>query len=634
MAYTQDKRLISIHTPLGKDKLLLQGFHSQESISNLFSFKLDLLSEDDSIDLAAILDKPVTIQVSLPDGKSFRYFHGIINRFAQVAGVDQFSRYEAEMVPQLHRLSRMADCEIFPDLTAAEIAKKLLEKANITNKNGKGFSPTKYRKREYCVMYRETALNCLMRLLEEEGILFYFSHEDGIGGKDVFVFADTADGCEDLKPKEIEYDRSGGTYRVNAEDRVLDWRRELRAVVKQFSLRDHNFEMPPNKLEVSMQAQASKGVQGTVRDYPGTYEKSGEGDWYVRVRAEEEEVQRDVIVGQGTLRRFSPGYKFKLKRHPRDDQNADYLITSVNHFAHSNYLKGMEGASYETSFSCVPVGTPYRPPRITAKPVINGTQTAVVVGPSGDEIHTDKYGRIRVQFHWDRRDLENERSSCYLRVGTPWAGKNWGMIHIPRIGQEVIVSFLEGDPDRPIVVGSVYNADQMPPYSLPKNQTQSGVKSRSSKGGGSEDFNELRFEDQAGSEDVYFHAQKDFHRVVENNDDLKVGKDQTEEIEVNRTTTLKQGNDKTTIQTGNVSLNIQKGNQTIAIDLGKSEMEAMQSIELKVGQSSIKLDQMGVTIKGMTIKIEGQITAEMKSPMTTIKGDAILTAKGGLVMVN
>ncbi len=208
------------------------------------------------------------------------------------------------------------------------------------------------------------------------------------------------------------------------------------------------------------------------------------------------------------------------------------------------------------------------------------------------------------------------------------------MIHIPRIGQEVVVDFLEGDPDRPIVIGSVYNADQMPPYALPDNQTQSGIKSRSSKDGDSDKFNELRFEDKADSEDIYFHAQKDFHRVVENNDDLKVGKDQTEVIEVNRTTTLKQGNDKTTIQTGNVSLNIQQGNQKIAIDLGKSEMEAMQSIELKVGQSSIKLDQTGVTIKGMMVKIEGTITAEMTSAMTTVKADAMLTAKGAIVMVN
>jgi type VI secretion system secreted protein VgrG len=272
-----------------------------------------------------------------------------------------------------------------------------------------------------------------------------------------------------------------------------------------------------------------------------------------------------------------------------------------------------------------------------------------------------------VQFFWDRQGKKNADSSCWVRVGTPWAGKNWGSIHIPRIGQEVIVAFEEGDPDQPIIVGSVYNAEQMPPYDLPANKTQSVLKSRSSPKGGTDDFNELRLEDKKGSEEIYFHAQKNFNRVVENNDTLKVGSNkaddgsQTIEVWKDRTHTVKTGNEKVTIEkgnrdtivktgndthdvqqgnrevkigTGNDSLKISAGNRTTKIDAGKSETEAMQSIELKVGQSSIKIDQTGVTIKGMMVQIEGQVQLEAKAPMTTVNGDGMLTLKGGITMIN
>jgi type VI secretion system secreted protein VgrG len=273
------------------------------------------------------------------------------------------------------------------------------------------------------------------------------------------------------------------------------------------------------------------------------------------------------------------------------------------------------------------------------------------VGRHGEEIWTDKYGRIKVKFHWDRDRERNENSSCWIRVASPWAGKNWGAIAVPRVGQEVVVQFLEGDPDRPIVIGSVYNADQMPPWDLPANQTQSGVKTRSSKGGSGSNYNELRFEDKKGSEDVYFHAEKNFHRVVEHDDDLKVGNNQSIEVQENRTKTVVKGNETVTIKQGNrqvelgmgsdaliikmgnLSTTLKMGNQSTKLDLGGSTTEAMQSIELKVGQSSVKIDQMGVTIKGMMINIEGQISTQLKGMMTTINGSAMLTAGGGITMI-
>ena len=315
---------------------------------------------------------------------------------------------------------------------------------------------------------------------------------------------------------------------------------------------------------------------------------------------------------------------------------------------------------YENRFRCLPLEIPFRPARETPRPVVHGTQTAVVVGPPGEEIFTDKYGRIKVQFHWDRDGKNDADSSCWVRVATPWAGQQWGVIHIPRVGQEVVVAFEEGDPDRPIMVGSVYNAAMMPPYKLPDNKTQSGVKTRSTLKGGDKNFNELRFEDKKDSEDIYFHAEKDFHRVVEHDDDLKVGHDQTIEVKNDRTEKVKEGDEKVTIEKGNRTivvetgddahqikkgnrdvqidmgndtLTIKMGNQTTKLNLGASSTEAMQSIELKVGQSSIKLDPTGVTIQGLMITITGQVQTQVSGLMTTISGSAMLQESGGIIMI-
>jgi type VI secretion system secreted protein VgrG len=256
-----------------------------------------------------------------------------------------------------------------------------------------------------------------------------------------------------------------------------------------------------------------------------------------------------------------------------------------------------------------------------------------VTGPTGEEIYVDKHGRVKVHFFWDRAGPRDENSSCWVRVAQNWAGKNWGLVFHPRVGQEVVVDFLEGDPDRPLITGRVYNAVQTPPYDLPAEQTRSGLKTRSTKGGGADNSNELRFEDKKGSEDIFFHAEKDFHREVENDDDLKVGRDQTIEVKNNLTEKVKEGNRSVEISMGNETLTVKMGDQTTKISLGKSRTEAMQSIELKVGQSSVKLDQMGVTIKGMTVSIEGQVQTQVKGMMTTISADALLQQSGGVIMI-
>jgi type VI secretion system secreted protein VgrG len=339
------------------------------------------------------------------------------------------------------------------------------------------------------------------------------------------------------------------------------------------------------------------------------------------------------------------------------------LITgSTYHLTQDWFESGSTGAESTllTTLTAIDSKTPFRPARVTPKPVAHGPHTAEVTGPSGEEIWTDEHGRVKCQFHWDREGKFDENSSCWMRVQQAHAGKTWGAIWIPRIGHEVVVDFIEGDPDRPIVVGSVYNGDNKVPYALPDNKTQSGVKTRSSKKGDTTTFNELRFEDKIGEEHVYFHAEKDFDRIVENNDTLKVGFDDKDKgdqkIEIyndrkitignNETReigygikkagdqTVKVYNDRTVTIGNNDSLTVEKGNQTIDVKLGKTEHKAMKSIELKCGASSIKLDPKSITIKAPMIDIKADATLTAKSPMTTVKGDAILTLKGGITMIN
>ena len=366
---------------------------------------------------------------------------------------------------------------------------------------------------------------------------------------------------------------------------------------------------------------------------------------------QEEALSSLLIRGKGGARRFHRGHTFDLTRHYSD--NGKYVVTSVEHDAGRRcpWTRWTEASGTPMASPAFPSALPFRPSRVTPLPSVRGVQTAIVVGPAGEEIFVDKYGRVKVQFHWDREGQDDVNSSCWVRVATFWAGTQWGAIHIPRIGQEVIVDFLEGDVNQPIIVGSVYNADKMPPWTLPDNKTISGVKSRSSLQGGADNFNMLSFEDKKGSELVSVQAEKDLTTLVKNDENREVQHDRitlvkndetqtvtnNEKIVVekgNQTIEIKQGNQSTTLDMGNQSTQLKMGNQTNKIDLGKIETEAMQSIELKVGQSSIKIDQMGVTIKGMMIKVEAQIQGEFKATMTQVSGDAMTTVKGGIVMIN
>ena len=626
-------RQVEIATPLGDDVLLFESMIATEQLGRLFTFEIDLLSKDADIRLEDVLGQDMTVKVALPDGGT-RYFNGYVSRFNQAGMSGNYAAYQATLRPWFWFLTRTADCRIFQNKKVPEIIKEILGEHGFSGLIEDTLSG-KYREWEYCVQYRETDFNFLSRLMEQEGIYYFFEHREG---KHILVLSDdygshaTTSGYETIPyyPPD-QHDR-------RERDHISEWLITQEVQPGAYVLNEYDFEKPKANLETKriIKRQHVK-ADFEIFDYPGEYTNAADGENYVRARIEELQAQHEVVSGGGNARGVSVGSLFSLKGYPRDDQNREYLLVSATYQlemdAYESTGSGGSGPVYSCSFSAIDSKEPYRAPRTTPKPVVQGPQTAIVVGKSGEEIWTDSngYGRVKVQFHWDRYGKSDENSSCWVRVAQVWAGKGWGAIHIPRIGQEVIVEFLEGDPDQPIITGCVYNEDNKPPYDLPNNQTQSGIKSRSTKGGNVDNCNEIRFEDKKDAEEIYIHAEKDFQRVVENNDTLKVGfdkkdpGDQAVDIYNNRTTTLKQGNDKLTVE---------KGGHGIKISLGKSETEAMKSIELKVGANSVKIDQTGVTIKGTMIKIEGKAMVNVKGAMTEIKGDAMVTISGGLVKVN
>ena len=664
--YSQEGRFLTIKAPpLHENELLLERFSGAEELSVPFQFRLSLLSPNISLDLKNMLRKPVTVGVTLGDATQ-RHFHGVFRslKHAKDGGdvlgeqgspgapkTRELVQYEGILVPKLWFLSLDSNCRIFQNKTVPDIVENILTEAGITDFqfSSQTRDTTRYPPREYCVQYRESSLNFISRLLEEEGIFYYFSHTET---KHTLIFADNSSisaKCPGQPVALYSYNTSGRPG--GGKDAVVNLERVEQAHTGKLALSDYFFETPNLDLDVALKGDGPE----EAFDYPGNYEKRGEGDRYARIRLEEREAEQFLLNGVSRCRSFRPGYFFALKEHYRADTNQDYFLTSVTHDAMDSTYRttGDSAHSYNNTFQAIPKPIHYRPPRRATLPVVQGPQPALVVGKSGEEIWVDKYGRVKVQFFWDRKGKKDEESSCWVRVSQVWAGKNWGWMTIPRMGQEVIVDFLEGNPDRPLITGRVYNAEQMPPYTLPANQTQSGIKTRSSKQGGTDNFNEIRFEDLKGKEQIVVHAEKDMETTVENDDTqtiqnnrtIKVDGTHTETIKKdttikitegnlaltlnqgNQSTKLDMGDQSTKLDMGNQSTNLEMGNQSTKLSLGKSETEAMQSIELKVGQSSIKIDQMGVTIQGMMIQIKGTM-------MTQVNGQVMVTIKGGITMIN
>jgi type VI secretion system secreted protein VgrG len=640
---TQAQREVSVKSVLADDVLLFKRMQCSEALGRIYRFELELASAKGDIKIADVLGTSMTVALDLPgvSDSEERYFNGIVTRFVYRGWRDGMASYEAVLHPALWLLTRSSNCRIFQDQSALDIVKAVCADAaygGLVALDEGALSATPAA-RAYCVQYRETDFDFVCRLLEEEGIYFYFTHADGAH---TMVLADSYG---------AHAPASGyATVQFRDEDRGMD---PLQEAVTRFapggeiqpsvvSLNDFDFEKASAStgggLLVKTTIAAAFGQQSYERyDYPGRYLSSAAGNGFARARMEALHGQCEQVEGFTSARGLAAGALFTLLDHPREDQNREFLITAAEtEIAGIGYSSGGHGhIEFRCAFSAVGKEHSYRPPAIVRKPVVRGPQTAMVVGKAGEEIWTDKYGRIKLQFHWEREGKSDESSSCWVRVQQGWAGKGWGMMFIPRIGMEVVVSFLEGDPDQPLVTGCVYNGDSMPAYALPGEQTKSSIKSNSSTGGGG--FNELRFEDKKDSEEIFIQAEKDFKRVVKNNDTLKVGfekadaGDQTIQIKNNRT--LDVGGNQTTSITGDQKVTVSK---TIVV-------EATTSMELKVGQSSIKLEPGKITIKAPQIAVEADATVDIKAgammtvkagaPMS-IKSDAIVTVEGALVKIN
>ena len=672
---SQKKRVMSVKTPLGDDVLCIDRAAITERVSRPFNMQFDFLTDVANIAKVKhdqLIGKGVTLTLELP-GEKKRYFNGMVSRFSAGGRDDRFAYYRAEVVPWVWLLTLASDCKVWQFKTVPEIIEdvfkewqgKFSDLVKFENKLQGDYLPV-----DYCVQYRETDFNFIARLMEQEGICYFFKHDENghtlVLGDEPGVF----EACPHQEKARYLPEAGFGEW----EDGVTSWESRHSMVPGKYTLADYHFQMSNKKFQAPSTGSVNIGNNGGLEifDFPGEFaqrfnkpdERLGEVEKHAEAiakwRMEEQAAAYLELNGSSSCRAFSTGTFFELLGKDENPIKAPgsegkYVLASCKHTIEQSpdYVSnGTVQQPYRNSFTCFPKETPYRPARTTPRPVIQGVQSAVVVGLEGEEIDCDKYGRVKVQFHWDRVGEKNEKSSCWVRVATPLAGNKWGMIHIPRVGQEVIVSFLEGDPDQPLIVGSVYNFNNMPPYDLDANKTLSGIKTRSTKEGSEENFNEIFFEDKKGKELVYVRAEKDLKKAVENNEVVWVGNDRWEEVDNNeevtvdkgnRTVTLNKGNDKhqlkmgnreVLLDMGNDALTIKMGNQTTKLDLGKSETEALQSIELKVGQSSLKIDQMGITMKGMMIKVEGQIMTEVKGLMTQVGGDAILTVKGGLTMIN
>jgi type VI secretion system secreted protein VgrG len=646
---------MTLKSDLG-DKLLSASLSGSEQLGRLFSYQLKLMSKDSEIKLLDLLGSSMT--VTFDSGDNQRYFNGIVSEISQTGfesyNDERHAEYSVTLVPKAWLLLHKVDCRIYVDMSVPDIVKKVLSEIGYTDV--KLSLSGSYSPREYCVQYREDYFNFISRLMEQEGIYYFFQHTDSTH---TMVLADSlgahsaASGFAVI-PFRPQSEGSRGSQEIAIQD--FSAVRSVQTI--KYSLTDYDPLKPRTSLlgvDSVSNPDSNHGVDGLESfDYPGDHLTGVVGQHYAQVRVEALNVPQSMCSGATTASGLLTGALFTLQEFPRSELNAEYLVTgSTVHIEDDAYHSGQAagGDLFHCQFSAIRSQQPFRTMPTAVRPMVVGLQTAIVAGSdTAEDIAVDKYGRIQVIFHWNTADKANWHISCPVRVASAWAGKNWGAVNIPRVGQEVVISFLEGDPDRPLVIGSVYNADNMQPYTLPDNKTQSGIKSRSHQGGGADDFNEIRFEDKMGSEELFMHAQKDMREEVENDhivtvdhdEKLTVKNDQTEDITGNRTKTVGK-DDKLTVT----------GNGTTAI--GKIfKLSAGDQIELVTGASSIVMKSSGdIEIKGMNIKITGSQTvaitgttsAKMSSSLdatvdggvavkvtaatASLEGSATATVKGG-----
>ncbi|MFD3190513.1 type VI secretion system tip protein TssI/VgrG [Sedimentitalea sp. HM32M-2] len=708
-----------------------------EGLSKLTEMSVLIRSWSEDANIGDIVGRNLRVHLKT-ESESERVFSGVCISAEKIGYFEGNYYYLAEVRPWFWLLTRTQDCRVFQEKTVVEIITEVV--------GDSGFSDYldeltgTYSARTYCVQYRESDYDFLCRLMEEEGIYFYFKNDLDSTGVEKLVLCDSISGHSDV-PGHATIDYHARQIERGAEtsrqDHIAEWTALENLTRGKVTLNDFDFKLQNAdlKFENAIPLGEHSYTDYEVYDYLGHHRYPGVfnddkalGEKYAAVRMEAEAARFEQFRGAGNVRALAVGQTFALEQHPDDAQNSNYLITGAEHFVQDqNFLQkddetkqksrkdalnrhgvnefilkemsrrerasrrdlqmmardfpeAMAGDAYACTFRAIPKVTQYRAPLKTPWPKISGPHTATVVGEAGEEIYTDEFGRIKVQFHWDRLGEKNENSSCWVRVMTPWSGTDYGMVAIPRIGQEAVIQFEEGDPDRPICTGMIYNAWQKAPYDYPNDKTQLGIRTKSTKEGGAEDYNELMFEDLKGEELMRVQAQKDHQMLVKNKSVVTIGQGEvdagdhddegslSEVIRNNVTRTIQEGNhyhtiaqgdeefkietgsqtieiatDKTqtitenystTVENGDHDTAVSSGNMSVGVDAGKIEIEAAQSIELKVGGSSIKIEPAKITIKSTMIDIKGDAKVDVNGAMTNVKASGILVLKGSLTKIN
>ena len=651
MATTQTNRIFRLEVEsLGPDVLVCTGFEGTEGISQLYSFQVTCASErPGDVQLDQLLGKGATISCALA-GDSTRYVNGIIRRCAQTdrdyGGEARFTHYSLEIVPWIWQLTKTMNCRVFQDMTFPDIIKQVL--------NDRGFSEIKdvlansYTKNDYCVQYRETDMDFIARLMEEVGMFYFFEHE---AGKHTLVLGDSPQAIQDCPGhEEVKFDPEAGYG--DREHTIRRWRETRELLSGKMAFRDHHFQMPSKSLDVD--SPTTRKIAGNdaleVYDYPGKYarrfnkpdERLGdvetEGQTLVKLRMEAEEYLQLNSTGESDCRGFVVGTKFKLDSPPVGCGGGPYLLLSVSHSARQDpYVSEGVAFEYSNTFCCGLAETPYRPPRITRRPFVQGPQTAVVVGPAGEEIYPDRFGRVKVQFHWDREGKFDENSSCWVRVSQIHAGKGFGGIDIPRVGDEVIVAFLEGDPDQPIICGRVYNSESMPPFPLPDKKTISGMKTKTYQGGG---YNELIMDDTPGNELIRVHGQFDMDSTIEHDLREHVFNDRSRDVTNNETIQI--GNDLSRTVANNATLTVGQnrtrsvgGSESVTVAMTRDHTVGINETIAVGGAQEIAVGGMQSVTVGLMqdFSVGGSQTVDIGGDRTTSVGKTESVKAGKTVLI-
>lgn len=651
--------LLSMTSPLAPDALIPTAFGLEEALSQPFTGVLDLVSKHNNIDPNRLLYQPVSVSLAL-DKAPVRTVHGLVRHFAATGPlpVRSMFSYRAEIVPRLWFLSQTEDCRIFEKKSTQDIVKAVLQENNVPF----AFRTQTTEPRPFTLQYNETDLDFVSRLLQEEGWFYFFSDVDATEPTGEPIQAGTmiiSDRVTTLRKTTFGYFKLAPGEAINT---LASWQPGRGTAYGSIAHDDFDPDNPGTSLKgvTATTALTAGAANRDAYHWPAlTLTQNGVGQ-RTRYGMEAAEVEAALSHGAGFNPNFTPGVRMDVGV---GNTVTQLVLHGVSHQAiDESWRNAPNPPSYSNTFTAFPKAMPWRPARTIRRPRMDGIYSAMVLGPDGQEIYTDELGRVKLRLRWDHRIDATAGNGVWVRVMQPWAGPNTGWSFIPRVGTEVAVSFMDGDPDRPVVIGQFHNGNEKPPWALPDNKTRSGLRTRSTPNGGSDEFSELWFDDKKGEEQVMLHAQRDLTTEAENNATHTIGND--------RTVTVQKGNDKLTVQQGNRSVTVQKGNDNLTVQQGSRTVdvpqgnhtlqstsgdiiiktasgnisvktstgaitvEAMQSLTLKVGQSSVKLDPSGVSIQGMTVKVEGQIMTTVKAPMLQLNADGILKAAGGIMMLN